>query len=261
MASRSARRRLLRSLCRLLRHDGDLFNLSLRADGFIDLDDLLAALNREKLFNGHLSRKQLVDYLSTDHDRFEVRRDAVRARYGHSHADLHLQASIEPPNTLYHGTSQAALRLITQAGLQPMGRRYLHLTSDYDYAWRVASRNGRPAAILAVDTDAAVKSGIAFHRASRHVWLSGPLPSEFLSPVDVRDRLPQDVDGRLAQLADLRTGSNELPTLSDGLRSYHVCTSCTAKWFAPSSRCLCPRCGRLSSSRERIVPPWAAAPS
>lgn len=40
------------------------------------------------------------------------------------------------------------------------------------------------------------------------------------------------------------------------LRLYHVCLLCNAKFFSPKSVDECPRCGALSSSRERHVPPW-----
>jgi predicted RNA-binding Zn-ribbon protein involved in translation (DUF1610 family) len=39
---------------------------------------------------------------------------------------------------------------------------------------------------------------------------------------------------------------------------YHVCSSCDAKFFTPHSVHLCPRCGQLSASSERLVPPWQA---
>ena len=39
-------------------------------------------------------------------------------------------------------------------------------------------------------------------------------------------------------------------------RYYHVCNSCNAKFFAPHSVEDCPRCGELSGSCERQVPPW-----
>lgn len=41
-------------------------------------------------------------------------------------------------------------------------------------------------------------------------------------------------------------------------RYYHVCERCNAKFYVPRSVDECPRCGTLSSSRERHVPPWQA---
>ena len=39
-------------------------------------------------------------------------------------------------------------------------------------------------------------------------------------------------------------------------RYYHVCNSCDAKFFAAHSVEDCPRCGKISGSCERQVPPW-----
>jgi DNA-directed RNA polymerase subunit RPC12/RpoP len=41
---------------------------------------------------------------------------------------------------------------------------------------------------------------------------------------------------------------------------YFVCSQCGAKWFAAAKRSKCPRCGRTSVSRERLVPPWRKTP-
>lgn len=40
---------------------------------------------------------------------------------------------------------------------------------------------------------------------------------------------------------------------------YHVCATCTAKWFHAESVARCPRCLRRSQSGERINPPWRNA--
>jgi len=37
---------------------------------------------------------------------------------------------------------------------------------------------------------------------------------------------------------------------------YFVCSVCAAKWFAEAPKCRCPRCGTLSTSDEKIEPPW-----
>ena len=43
-----------------------------------------------------------------------------------------------------------------------------------------------------------------------------------------------------------------------GLKFYHICKLCEAKFFSPREIEQCPRCGALSGSRERLVPPWQA---
>lgn len=40
-------------------------------------------------------------------------------------------------------------------------------------------------------------------------------------------------------------------------RWYFVCKACDAKWFAWMSIFYCPRCGRLTMTRERYAAPWA----
>jgi putative RNA 2'-phosphotransferase len=92
----------------------------------------------------------------------------MRALYGHS---LHLvEAGVQrpPPPRLFHGTSSQALNVIRHVGLIPVNRRYLHLTSDIEYASRVASRFNSPV-VLIVLSAAAADTGIVFHQANSQV--------------------------------------------------------------------------------------------
>ncbi|MBX9653768.1 helix-turn-helix domain-containing protein [bacterium] len=40
---------------------------------------------------------------------------------------------------------------------------------------------------------------------------------------------------------------------------YFVCLRCNGKWFAPKAKFECPRCGQVSVSAERRIPPWEQA--
>lgn len=255
MKSRSVRRQLLRTLCRILRHDSHALGLSLQPHGFLAVDEVLEAINRVGR-KAPISRQQLIALLVGHDDRFELRGDQVRARYGHSRACFHLEASDAPPPTLFHGTYLAALDLIRRFGLQPMSRSYLHLTTDLDYAWRIALKGTRVPAIVQVDTAAASRAGIVFHRANRHVWLCGPLPPPFLTTAVREPALPADIDQRLAALAADGQGGGIPVLLRDQRPFYHVCPRCNAKWFGREARMRCPRCGGRCASSERRMPPW-----
>src|SRR5437764_13458413 len=119
--------------------------------------------------------------------RFEVDRNRVRARYGHS---LELEEKPHhgmPPATLYHGTTHRFLPKILEGGLQPIKRQFVHLSPDKKTARQVGRRRDQEPAILVVDAHAAHESGVQFYPRGKGIWLSDPIPPTFLRVLDQSD--------------------------------------------------------------------------
>jgi putative RNA 2'-phosphotransferase len=93
--------------------------------------------------------------------------------------DLHLEPR-EPPETLFHGTTTAALESILETGLQRMKRHHVHLSADTETAHRVGSRHGK-AVILRVDARSMSEAGFEFLRSDNGVWLVDEVPPQFLT--------------------------------------------------------------------------------
>jgi putative RNA 2'-phosphotransferase len=116
--------------------------------------------------------------------RYEIVEATIRARYGHSATVPVEYQEVEPPPRLYHGTSPGSLQGIQQSGLQPQGRRYVHLSVDERTAIEVGRRRSAWPIILEVDTEAARKAGIRFYRPVPSVFLTEGVPPEFVRPRD-----------------------------------------------------------------------------
>jgi putative RNA 2'-phosphotransferase len=113
--------------------------------------------------------------------RFEVEGDRIRARYGHS-VELEEQPHPGmPPATLYHGTAQRYVPRILDAGLHPMKRQFVHLSPDKSTAREVGRRRDQTPTILVIDAHKAHESGIKFYPRGKGIWLSDPIPPQFLS--------------------------------------------------------------------------------
>jgi putative RNA 2'-phosphotransferase len=153
--------------------------LTLDRAGWVDVDDLLAALVRTGL---RVTRDDLEAVVRTsDKQRFAFdgtgRR--IRAQQGHSvEVDLGLEPQV-PPADLWHGTVARALDPILREGLLPRGRHHVHLSSDPGTARAVGSRRGRPV-VLHVDAAAMVASGHVFYRSGNGVWLVDAVAPVFL---------------------------------------------------------------------------------
>ncbi|WP_329456935.1 RNA 2'-phosphotransferase [Streptomyces sp. NBC_01497] len=160
-----------------LRHRPDRIGITLDAQGWVDIDVLLAAAACDGF---PVDRAELERVVATnDKQRFAVENDRIRAQQGHTvPVDLDLPA-LTPPAYLYHGTVPASLPAIRAEGLRPMRRHHVHLSPDRGTATRVGARRGRPV-VLAIDAAAMHAAGLTFHRTANDVWLTAAVPPRYL---------------------------------------------------------------------------------
>jgi putative RNA 2'-phosphotransferase len=170
-------KRISKYLARHLRHDPGRIGISLDPQGWVGVDELLAAAARDGFA---FTRDEMEHVVATnDKRRYAIRGERIRASQGHSVAvDLGL-APVEPPAFLFHGTVARFLPAIRAEGLKPMARQHVHLSPDRETATRVGARRGAPV-ILTVDTGTMHRAGHVFHRSENGVWLTTAVAPVFL---------------------------------------------------------------------------------
>jgi len=164
----------------ILRHRPDSIGLALDAQGWTDVDALLAALRA----HGKAIDRDLLERVVAGNDKqrfaFSADRLRIRASQGHSVAiDLGLSPA-QPPDLLYHGTASRFLKAIKASGLRPGARRHVHLSADSETARRVGARHGFPA-VLRVDARRMREDGVVFYVSDNGVWLTAAIPPRYLS--------------------------------------------------------------------------------
>jgi putative RNA 2'-phosphotransferase len=174
-------RRLSRTISYALRHRPDAFGLSLDSDGWVSVDDLLAALRQSRAEWHNLEASDLAQMIAiADKPRHELRDGKIRARHGHSTPAKIVQEAAQPPEILYHGTSAPALENILRDGLHPMSRQYVHFAADVDMAIDVGARRKGQTVLLTIRAGDAHRAGVIFYRSSEAVWLADALPPQFI---------------------------------------------------------------------------------
>lgn len=167
-------------LSKHLRHQPERLGLNLEPGGWVGVDDLLAACERN---NFPVSREELEQVVAeNDKQRFsfDTAKKKIRANQGHSvEIDLQLEAKT-PPVVLYHGTSEQNVEAIWRHGLLKMRRHHVHLSADKETALKVGARHGRPT-IFVIDTLRMLEHNFEFFVSANNVWLTETVPPQFLS--------------------------------------------------------------------------------
>lgn len=180
MMSPDERKRLSKYLSLVLRHQPEKLNLTLDEQGYVGLQELLAAMSQERYWR-NVSEEQILEVVETsDKQRFEVSGNRIRARYGHSVAEAVTHPEVLPPEILYHGTSPTAVPSILAEGLKPMNRQYVHLSTEVEQARQVGRRHHSQPVILTVKAQQAWEGGVKFHRPEDRLYLSDTIPPEFI---------------------------------------------------------------------------------
>lgn len=173
------RKSISKWLSLILRHSPETAGLSLDANGWVSVEELLAQSARK----GRRFDRAMLDevVVTNDKQRFAFSDDGLRIRASQGHSvniDLQLEPC-EPPEVLYHGTIPAAIAAILADGLKPMSRQHVHLSADRETADRVGSRRGKPT-ILVVRSGQMWRDGHRFYRSANGVWLAEAVPAGYL---------------------------------------------------------------------------------
>jgi putative RNA 2'-phosphotransferase len=175
--------RLSKLLSLVLRHNPGVLGLTLDPQGWVAVDELIAAAQR----HGHALDAATLAQIVADNSkqRFALSPDGsrIRANQGHSiPVDLGLEP-LTPPEVLYHGTARHLLESIRQHGLERRSRQHVHLSADVATATAVGKRHGVPI-VLTVAAGAMQKVGFAFYRSANGVWLTDHIPVAYLGLPD-----------------------------------------------------------------------------
>jgi putative RNA 2'-phosphotransferase len=163
----------------VLRHQPQAIGLTLDAQGWAQVDELVAGAQA----HGYPLTHELLDKVVADNDkqRFAYSPDGeqIRANQGHSlPVDLAL-APLTPPEVLYHGTATRFIASICASGLDAGKRQHVHLSAERATAVKVGQRHGVPI-VLTVRAGELHRAGQVFYRSANGVWLTQAVPTAFL---------------------------------------------------------------------------------
>ena len=173
--------KLSKEISYALRHAPWEYELELDPEGYVSIEQLLAALNEDSKYDREITVDDLNHIIDiSDKKRHEIQGNRIRALYGHT-VPMHISKEpIVQPDILYHGTTHKALVKIMEEGLKPMKRQYVHLSVNTDTAVRVGKRRDPNPVILRIDAVRAYSEGVVFYSGNDKVILADNVPSKYI---------------------------------------------------------------------------------
>ena len=165
----------------ILRHHPEKYGLSLDRYGFANLQELVEAISQKKKWVSEQDIRRVVE--KSEKKRFEIKRDKIRATYGHTIEVEQVSPEVEPPEILFHGTSRRKVETILQNGLQPMKRQYVHLCQTEQEAYRVGRRKDTNPVVLQIRARDAFGEGIKFRKCGS-VYIAEQIPGKFIKQIE-----------------------------------------------------------------------------
>lgn len=164
-----------KTLSFILRHNPEEFNLTMDDYGWVNVQNLVNALN--------INIAMLVSIVNEDKKgRYTFNEDSslIRATQGHSRpvilSHINIVEVFEP---VYHGTTTRFLDSILKDGLLPGTRQYVHMAYDFKQALETGARHGKPV-VLTVNVNQAIKDGIKFIKSDNGYVLTESVPPQYL---------------------------------------------------------------------------------
>lgn len=170
-----------RKILRVLRHVPEEVYLRMEPDGWVRVEQLGEVINHWCNCDTRwkTSTLQPLTHELGMADRVQFDRNWCRAAYGHSTQLYRPTTFAEPSELLFHGTRASNWQMIECFGLAPMRRRFVQLTTDFDYAMQIASQEETPI-VLQVLRAQAIAEGTRFLSTGSHVWLAEAIPAHLL---------------------------------------------------------------------------------
>lgn len=166
-----------RAISRLLRHTAGECCLTMSADGWAAIADVLRELTLDRA-----ALDKAVE--ENDKQRLQVDGDRIRACQGHSLEGMPVTREalenswerIYPRDLLWHGTNRAALAAIQREGLRAGRRTHVHLAPSKDSS---VGRRSAVEVLLGVDS-----GNLAVFRAPNGVLLTREVPVDAIVRTD-----------------------------------------------------------------------------
>lgn len=180
----SSVKKLSTFLAYVLRHSPESIELEMDERGWVSVSELIKKINNNSKYS--ITADELDTLVKEDEKgryRYNENKTKIKACQGHSIPYVKPEMEYkEPPEYLYHGTTQDAFEKIKRSGfISKMTRHAVHMQEDYTKAWQSATRrrNATPV-LLKINAKKMYEEGYVFGCTDNNVWCTDRVPYEYI---------------------------------------------------------------------------------
>ena len=162
-----------------LRHQPEQANLEIDEFGWVNINDVLAALKSKSIGFTKTDLIELNNSFDKIRWKLDLKNNKIKATHGHSIKVLQELKPEVPREILYHGTATKNLNGIIEKGLNSGQRQYVHLSDNIEIAKEIGKRHGKPF-IIEVETQELLENGWVFYKTELNIWLTTAIPTKYL---------------------------------------------------------------------------------
>ena len=207
----------------LLRHQPEAIGLAMDAHGWVSVAELIEKANAAGRY--HITESILDEIVRTDNKgcfRYSEDGTKIKACQGHSISWVEPELTYgQPPEYLYHGTTENAYRKILESGfISKMGRHAVHMQAEREKALQSAMRwKHEIPVVLKIDSAAMHTDGMMFGMSENGVWCSENVPVNYIvscttdkedMKVDVQQIINSEFSGTCGERLTWRLEGNNL---------------------------------------------------
>ena len=160
----------------LLRHQPEVIDLAMDSHGWVLVAELIEKINGAGRY--HITESILDEIVREDSMR-------IKACQGHSISWVEPELAIgQPPEYLYHGTTEENWKKIRESGaIHRMSRHAVHMQAEEVMAWQSAKRWHSTPVVLKIDATAMYTDGMVFGVSDNGVWCVEQVPTRYIVSV------------------------------------------------------------------------------
>ncbi len=170
--------KLGRLISGILRHFPDKFGLEMDENGWVSFESLVKAVRRKYKWANRWLVKALI--YSDQKDRYELKDDKIRARYGHSIRVELNDMPLDDSDILYYGTGEEEAQRILDIGLKPVNQVFVHLSRTFEKGEEVARLRTDKPIVIEIDAKKAREDGIRILKANKYIALAKEIPARYI---------------------------------------------------------------------------------
>lgn len=169
----------------VLRHFPDQFNVKMNSHGWVNVDELVDAVQHRMDRFYWVRKKHIVALALTDEKgRYQMEEGNIRATYAHT---VEVDLSDLPDadiDVLYYPVTEEEVDIILEQGLLPSDRSKVHLSGTRKKALEAGRIRVETPVILAIDAKQALKDGVAIRKAGTDVYIADSIDACYVSRSD-----------------------------------------------------------------------------